>query len=222
MVNRKQIRNWLYFWPLINKINLISFLTIFWICTMERNKLIQYGLLGVLLLLLGFNLVGGGFDKWFGKGEGSRIRESAVMFGNSESGIGASTSSGNIPNTNVNNPPTDMKITSIKYDSDRFDFGVCNEGDVMTHVFKFTNTGNEPLVITNARGSCGCTVPTWPKEPVPPGGSGEIKVEFNSKGKPGPQSKRVTVTANTNPTDTFLEISGEVRGKEQPSAKSAG
>jgi len=90
---------------------------------------------------------------------------------------------------------------------------------VVKHIYKFKNTGTEPLIISNAKGSCGCTVPTWPKEPVPPGGTGELKVEFNSKGKPGPQSKRVTVTANTTPTETFLEISGEVRGKEQPAAK---
>ena len=80
----------------------------------------------------------------------------------------------------------------------------------ISYVFKFKNTGSEPLVISNAKGSCGCTVPTWPKEPVPPGGVGEIKIEFNTKGKPGRQSKRVTVTGNTVPTETFLEITGEV------------
>ncbi|HNE30288.1 MAG TPA: DUF1573 domain-containing protein, partial [Saprospiraceae bacterium] len=86
-------------------------------------------------------------------------------------------------------------------------------------MFKFKNVGSEPLLITNCKGSCGCTVPTWPKEPIPPGATGEIKVEFNTKGKPGRQSKRVTVTANTVPTETFLEIAGEVRGKEMPVGK---
>ena len=62
-------------------------------------------------------------------------------------------------------------------------------------------------------------MPTWPKEPVAPGASAEIKVEFISKGKPGRQCKKVTVTANTTPTETFLEIMGEVKGKEQPAAK---
>jgi hypothetical protein len=59
-------------------------------------------------------------------------------------------------------------------------------------------------------------VPTWPKEPIAPGATGEINVEFNSKGKPGQQHKQVTVTANTTPTETFLVIKGTVRGKEQP------
>ncbi|MCC6410910.1 MAG: DUF1573 domain-containing protein [Saprospiraceae bacterium] len=127
---------------------------------------------------------------------------------------------GNIPGTNVNTISTPTgPTTTIKYDSDRFDFGSTDEGEIVKHIFKFKNTGNEPLVISNAKGSCGCTVPTWPKEPVPPGGVGELKIEFNTKGKPGRQSKRVTVTANTVPTETFLEITGDVRGKEQPAAK---
>lgn len=184
---------------------------------MERSKQIQFGLLGALALLLVANMFGGGFKGLF-KTEGEQIRESAAMVNTS-----TSSESGNIPGTNTTAPAAPQPTgptTTIKYDNDRYNFGVCNEGDVMKHSFKFTNTGSEPLIVSNCKGSCGCTVPTWPKEPIPPGGTGEIKVEFNSKGKPGPQSKKVTVTANTNPTETFLEISGEVKGKEQPAAKS--
>lgn len=189
---------------------------------MERSKQIQYGLLGVLLLLIVANLLGGGFNKWFShNSEANKIRESAAsMVTPTNSDVNSG--DGNIPGTNVNNPASDLPITTIRYDEDKFNYGVINEGDVVKHIFKFTNTGDEPLVISNAKGSCGCTIPQWPKEPIAPGASGEIKVEFNSKGKPGQQSKRVTVTANTNPTETFLEIAGEVKGKEQPAVKTIG
>jgi hypothetical protein len=193
---------------------------------MERSKQIQVGLLALLALLLFANLFGDGFKNWFGKSEDAKIRESAAASSaiSQNGSLTAPTNSsgnGNIPGTNVNSTVSNMPPTTIQYESEKFNFGVINEGEVVKHTYKFKNTGNEPLLISNAKGSCGCTVPTWPKEPVPPGGTGEIKVEFNSKGKPGMQSKRVTVTANTTPADTYLEISGEVRGKEQPAAKGA-
>lgn len=100
--------------------------------------------------------------------------------------------------------------TTLAFDENSFDFGTVTEGEKVSHVYKFKNTGNEPLVISNAKGSCGCTVPQWPKTPIAPGEDGEIRVEFNSKGKPGKQTKRVTVTANTNPPQTFLTITGNV------------
>ncbi len=180
---------------------------------MERNKQVQIGLLALLAVLLVANLLGGGFKNWFGQSEAEKIQESAASFNS----VGQS---GNIPGTNTNVVPVAAgPATSIQYDQPVFDFGVIDEGEIVKHSYKFKNTGNEPLVISNCKGSCGCTVPTWPKEPIPPGGSGEIAVEFNSKGKPGPQSKRVTVTANTTPTETFIEIKGEVKGKEQPAVK---
>ncbi len=193
---------------------------------MERSKQIQVGLLALLALLLFANLFGDGFKNWFGKSEDAKIRESAAASSaiSQNGSLTAPTNgsgNGNIPGTNVNSTVSNMPPTTIQYESEKFNFGVINEGEVVKHTYKFKNTGNEPLLISNAKGSCGCTVPTWPKEPVPPGGTGEIKVEFNSKGKPGMQSKRVTVTANTTPADTYLEISGEVRGKEQPAAKGA-
>jgi hypothetical protein len=104
-------------------------------------------------------------------------------------------------------------LTSINFAETTFDFGDVDEGETVSHVYKFTNTGKEPLVIKDAKGSCGCTVPKWPKTPIPPGEQGEIQVEFNSKGKSGKQSKRVTINANTDPAQTFLTISGNVIGK---------
>lgn len=179
---------------------------------MERNKQVQIGLLALLAILLIANLVGGGFKNWFGKSEAEKLHESAASFNQSQSG--------NIPgtNTNVAAVPTGP-MTTIQYEQAVYDFGHVDEGEIVKHNYRFKNTGGEPLIISNCKGSCGCTVPTWPKEPIPPGGEADIKVEFNSKGKPGPQSKRVTVTANTTPTETFLEIKGEVKGKEQPAAK---
>ncbi len=100
--------------------------------------------------------------------------------------------------------------TTMTLDETEFDFGTIDEGEKVSHVYKFTNTGEEPLIISNAKGSCGCTVPKWPKDPIAPGEKGEILVEFNSKNKKGKQSKRVTLTANTNPTQSFLTIKGEV------------
>ena len=77
-------------------------------------------------------------------------------------------------------------------------------------IFTFKNTGNEPLIISNAKAGCGCTVPQWPKEPIAPGESGTIAVKFNSKGKPGKQTKRVTLTMNTTPNTKQLRLSGLV------------
>lgn len=181
--------------------------------TMERNKQVQLGLLGLLAILLVANLFGGGFKNWFNKSESDKIRESAAS-------VISSNQNGNIPGTNTNaTPASDAPITAIQYESERYDFGTTDEGEIVKHSYKFKNTGTEDLIISNCKGSCGCTVPIWPKEPIPPGGTGEINIEFNSKGKPGRQTKRVTVTANTNPTETFLEITGDVKGKEQPTAK---
>ena len=105
--------------------------------------------------------------------------------------------------------------TTISVDEETFDFGTINDGDVVTHVFKITNTGSEPLVISNAKGSCGCTVPEWPRDAIAPGQHGEIKVTFNSSGKGAPgegsnQHKRVTLTANTDPVNTYLSVKGIV------------
>lgn len=100
--------------------------------------------------------------------------------------------------------------TTMTFEHNDFDFGTVKEGEKVKHTYKFKNTGSEPLIISSAKGSCGCTVPKWPSEPIPPGGSGQIDVEFDSKGKPGKQTKRVTVNANTVPAQTLLNISGNV------------
>ncbi len=107
------------------------------------------------------------------------------------------------------------KTTAIKFDELSYAWGSVNEGDKMKHTFKFKNTGTNDLIISDAHGSCGCTVPEWPKEPIKPGKTGEIKVIFDSKGKPGDQQKTVTLTANTDPANTVLTIKGAVKPAAQ-------
>jgi len=105
---------------------------------------------------------------------------------------------------------TNIPLAAIDFKERVFDFGTFQEGKVVNHTFTFTNTGNSPLIIQNASASCGCTVPVWPKEPIAPGGSGVIKVEFDSKGKLGVNNKTVTITANTDPNPTILTIKSNV------------
>ncbi len=100
--------------------------------------------------------------------------------------------------------------TTMAFAESSFDFGTVESGEKVRHTYKFTNTGKEPLVISNAKGSCGCTVPKWPQEPIAPGAEGEIDVEFDSKNKAGRQTKTVTITANTESGTERLTITGEV------------
>lgn len=118
----------------------------------------------------------------------------------------------------INNPNTASTTEAVpagplpafKFEEMEHDFGTITQGQLVTHVFKFTNSGEGPLIIDNASASCGCTVPTWPKEPIEPGKSGEITVQFDSKGKVGQQSKQVSITANTQPSLTTLNIKANI------------
>lgn len=101
--------------------------------------------------------------------------------------------------------------TEISFDEMSYDFGTVKDGEIVKHTFKFKNTGDKTLVLINVTGSCGCTVPEeWPEYPIEPGGTGEIKVEFNSSGRVGEVRKNVRVEANTNPTMSILTITGKV------------
>ncbi|MDH3322102.1 MAG: DUF1573 domain-containing protein [Flavobacteriaceae bacterium] len=114
----------------------------------------------------------------------------------------------------------DSKIKSggakFNFDKIEHDFGVINEGDIVETVFKFTNSGKSELIITSAKATCGCTVPEWPKEPIMPGESGEIKVKFNSSRKPNLQQKQITLVTNTSNGKEILKIKAQVT----PSSKS--
>ncbi|MDJ0646108.1 MAG: DUF1573 domain-containing protein [Flavobacteriaceae bacterium] len=101
----------------------------------------------------------------------------------------------------------------ITFDKKEHDFGTINEGDVVETTFSFKNTGKSELIITNATAPCGCTVPSWPKEPIAVGETGEILVKFNSNGKPNKQSKTVTLTTNTAAGKEQVVIKAEVTPK---------
>jgi hypothetical protein len=104
-------------------------------------------------------------------------------------------------------------VASISFDKKEYDFGTVNEGEIVETVFKVTNSGTTDLVITNATGSCGCTVPVWPKAPIKPGETGDIAVKFNTSGKPNRQMKTVTLTANTESGREVLTLRGSVTPK---------
>ncbi len=89
-------------------------------------------------------------------------------------------------------------------------FGNINQGEIVEHVFEFTNTGTEDLQISGTSASCGCTVPEHSKDPVPPGQKGKVVVKFDSKGKSGQQNPVVTVNANTSPKQIKLTMRGFV------------
>lgn len=106
------------------------------------------------------------------------------------------------------------KRAEIKFETLNHDFGTFSANDpVVKCVFKFTNVGDAPLIINQAIASCGCTVPTYTKEPVKPGESGQIEVTYNGKGKfPGRFTKNITVRTNGKETATVrLTITGEMK-----------
>ena len=98
----------------------------------------------------------------------------------------------------------------IEFSNVVWDFGEIKQGESVDHVFQFINTGSEPLIISNAKGSCGCTVPEWPKEPIQPNSVGNIAVQFNSGEKKGRQNKTVTLTTNCTPNTTILRVVGNI------------
>ena len=110
---------------------------------------------------------------------------------------------------------TSNKQAAIKFDKEEHDFGTLLQGEVVSYSFHFTNTGNMPLIISEVGSSCGCTVGDYPREPIAPGKTGEIKVTYNSAGHHGFQSRILTVMSNTNPAKTTLRIKGKVQTPDQ-------
>ncbi|WP_310992246.1 DUF1573 domain-containing protein [Aequorivita marina] len=104
------------------------------------------------------------------------------------------------------------KFPVMTFEEEQFDFGTIDKGTNVEHVFKFKNTGDAPLMIVNAKSSCGCTVPEYTKEPVAPGESGEMLVKFNGSGQ-NQVSKTVTITANTEKGAETLTIKAFVTPK---------
>jgi hypothetical protein len=109
----------------------------------------------------------------------------------------------------------DKGAASISFDKTEYDFGTVNEGDIVSTVFKVTNSGKTDLIITNAEATCGCTVPVWPKDPIKPGETADVAVKFNTNGKPNRQSKSVTLSTNTIIGKEVLKLSGMVTPKNK-------
>lgn len=108
----------------------------------------------------------------------------------------------------------------MKFETPVIDYGTIEHKADGQREFVFTNTGAAPLIISNARGSCGCTVPTFPKEPIPPGATGKIGVKYDTK-RVGKFTKTITLTTNTIQKNKILTIKGEVlKPSEAPNAPS--
>lgn len=115
-----------------------------------------------------------------------------------------------INNTASAGKKSNSKLPEMTFTSAEHDFGRITQGERVRHEFEFENTGSSNLLITDARGSCGCTVPEWPKQPLKPGEKGVIKVEFNSEGKAGYQEKTITVATNCEPATRVLRIKADI------------
>ncbi len=108
----------------------------------------------------------------------------------------------------------ESNLTEIAFDNILHDFGEIKEGDIVEAVFEFTNTGKNDLLISHAVGSCGCTIPSYPRNiPIKPGESGEIEINFDSSNMPNLQSKLIKVFANVPSGSVFLRIQALVEPK---------
>ena len=104
---------------------------------------------------------------------------------------------------NPNAPTVDFK-------EETYNFGEVSEGPQVTHEFKFTNNGKEPLILSNVKASCGCTTPSWPKDPILPGKEATILVTYNTQGRPGNFTKSITITSNAANASKVIFIKGDV------------
>lgn len=102
------------------------------------------------------------------------------------------------------------ELPIIDFEEEEHDFGKIVQGEKVSYDFKFTNVGKGNLVISNAAASCGCTVADFPKEPIPPGKTGKITVEFNSEGKSGYTEKTITVVTNCEPNTKILKVKVDI------------
>jgi hypothetical protein len=113
----------------------------------------------------------------------------------------------------VEEPKAPTGNAVIKFEEESFDFGNAPQGPPsIKHEFKFTNTGKDPLILSNVQASCGCTTPHWPKEPIMPGKTASIVVEYNAL-HAGPFTKTITVTSNATEPTKMIVIKGNIEAK---------
>ncbi|HLG02091.1 MAG TPA: DUF1573 domain-containing protein [Bacteroidia bacterium] len=113
-------------------------------------------------------------------------------------------------------PVSDPNGPVLTFETDTIDFGTIPEGTEVERTFQFKNTGKSPLVISNATAPCGCTVPSFPREPVAPGKTGVITVKFNSAGRIGYQHKQITITSNNRDGAEYIFLIGNVTDAPAP------
>ncbi len=133
-----------------------------------------------------------------------------IMLTSCNSNDGKEITTNMVENSATANGKINIDKPEIKFDEEMFDFGKISQGEKVSHGFYFKNIGNKSLVITSASGSCGCTVPEWPKEPVLPGQNAKINVIFNSEGKSGYQEKTITIVTNCEPATRIIKIKTEI------------
>ncbi|HBH05393.1 MAG TPA: DUF1573 domain-containing protein [Flavobacteriales bacterium] len=114
----------------------------------------------------------------------------------------------------ANAPNEKSELPIMEFEENTLDFGSIVQGEVVERTYKFKNSGKIDLIISSADASCGCTVPDWPRTPIKPGESGEIKVVFKSEGKKGHQNKKIYLVANTMPSQNVINLTGEVIAPE--------
>ena len=105
--------------------------------------------------------------------------------------------------------------TTVQMIDSAYNFGNVTDGDKVEYSYRFRNTGKNPLIVSSAVASCGCTVPEKPEEPIKPGETGFLKVVFNSKGRVGEVHKTITVNSNAYPKFPELELTGQVVSSEK-------
>jgi hypothetical protein len=115
----------------------------------------------------------------------------------------------------ANGPIDTINVAKIKFLAPSHDFGEVEEGEVVRQIFEFENIGRVPLIIQDARSTCGCTVPEYPKNLIYPNQKGSIKVEFNTTNMLQVQRKPITIVANTYPSETKIYLNGYVHPKKE-------
>ncbi|MBP6312284.1 MAG: DUF1573 domain-containing protein [Flavobacteriales bacterium] len=163
-----------------------------------------------LLSVIAIALVALAVKQFSGASESSSIAASNPSGSSSIVANPASTGEVFDPTAGATEKVDNTPKTTATFGSYEHDFGNIKQDSENEYVFNFTNSGTEPLIIENAVGSCGCTVPEYPKEPIPPGGTGDIKVVYKPGKQENAQTKTVTVTANTEPKETILRIKANV------------
>ncbi len=164
----------------------------------------------LLVLLTGLFIILGSCKN---KADEKRIAELESRLAQLENNKAASAATQPAPTQSVTDEKPDGPLPVLAFETTEYDFGTINEGKKVSYTYKLKNTGEAPLIIQNAQPSCGCTVPDWTRDPIPVGGTGFVKAEFDSQGKPGINNKTITVTANTWPKTTTLRFKAMVTAK---------